>query len=93
VIEPAPARRHHALVLAVGSLAGNQLDHRFADVIERKLAPVVLLLAAERDAEATFPQPPARLRVFHDHAYVLYPLDLHFRFTRFSLSVTGTFKV
>src|SRR5687768_4081601 len=49
VVQPALAFRHHALVLAVGALAGDQLDHRLADVVERELAPVVLLHAAERD--------------------------------------------
>src|SRR5688572_29509941 len=60
VVQPALAFRHHALVLAVRALAGNQLDHRLADVVERELAPLVLLHPTQGDAEAVLPQLAAR---------------------------------
>src|SRR5688500_14390696 len=77
VVQPALAFRDHALVLAVGALAGDQLDHRLADVVERELAPVVLLLAAERNAEAAFPQLAARFGIADHHSNVLDTLHFH----------------
>src|SRR5262245_13487451 len=77
VVEPTLPLRDHALVLAVGTLAGDQLDHRLSDVVERELPLLVLLLPAQRNSEAPFPQPAAGFGVFDDHSYVLYALYLH----------------
>src|SRR5574341_1699564 len=79
VIEAPLPLRDHALVLAVGALAGDELDHRFADVIERELALVVLLRAPERDAEAALPELAARLGVLDHDPDMLDTLDFHNR--------------
>src|SRR5262245_54261104 len=77
VVEPALPLRDHALVLAVGALAGDQLDHRLSDVVERELPLLVLLLPAQRNSEAPFPQPAAGFGISHYYTHVFYSLYLH----------------
>jgi hypothetical protein len=78
VVQAAFAFGDHLRVFAVGRRAGDEFDHRLADRVERQLDRALgkLLDAAERDAEAVFPQPPARFDVLHDHADMLDTLDL-----------------
>jgi hypothetical protein len=64
-------------VLALGRRAGNQLDHRLADRVERQPPPLIGFRAAQRNAEAVFPQLPALLDVANDDADVLDALDFH----------------
>src|SRR5262245_42452230 len=79
VVEPTLSLRDHALVLTVGALAGDQLDHRLSDVVERELPLLVLLLPAQWNSEAPFPQPAAGFSVLDDYSHVLDTLDLHIR--------------
>ena len=77
VIEAAFSLRDHALVLAVGCGAGNELNHGFAHRVQGQLADGICFGAAQRDAEAVFPELSARLDVSHDDPDMLDAFDFH----------------